>query len=105
MYRFGIEIEKLGGTAITPYQAETHANIPRRVPGVHRFHDNDGLRCTAARGVTVDDDDDDGGGGQHNRARAATTKKTMNVSFGLLYYYFRSADYRSYIIYIYGYNG
>jgi len=72
---------------------------------VHRFHDNDGLRYTAALGVTVDDDEDDGGGGEHNRSRS-NDKKTMNVSFGLLYYYyFRSADYRSYIIYIYGYNG
>lgn len=102
MYRFGIVIGKLGGTAITP-PIQTHTNIPRRVPGVHRFHDNDGLRYTAARGVTVVDDDD---GSEHIIARAATTKKTMNVSFGLLYYYyFRSADYRSHIIYIYGYNG
>lgn len=60
MFRFGIKIGKLGGTAITPSQQPTHihTNVPRRAPGVHRFHDNDGLRYAAARGVSVDDDED-----------------------------------------------
>jgi len=106
MFRFGIKIGKLGGTAITPQPTytqihlHTHANIPRRTPGVHRFHDNDGSRYAAARGVTqLVDDDEDYGDGEHNRSR--NDKKTMTVSFGLLYYYyFRSADYR-YCIYIY----
>lgn len=68
---------------------------------MHRFHDNDGLRYAAARGVSVDDDEDYGDG-EHNRS--FNDKKTMTaVSFELLYYYyFRSADYRSYIyIFVY----
>lgn len=104
MFRFGIKIGKLGGTATTsPYNPHTYTytNVPWRAPGVHRFHDNDGLRYAAARGVSVDDDEVYGDG-EHNRS--LNDKKTMTVSFELLYYYyFRSADYRSYI-YIYGYK-
>lgn len=75
MHRFGIVIGKLSGTAVTPQpMSNTHANIPRRFPGVHRFHDNDGLLYTAARGFTVDEDSG-GGGGSERTACTATTKK------------------------------